>query len=328
MSQMPFNLTNARDPRIGAPGSPFNSLLDSRSVQGAPQRNKRTGRTADEINTEYKNLTGRPGLDQGTPLSYGGGREAELIQEWRGVAPGRNMSHQFFDALVGDAAGQQKLADEQYGRVNREIEGMRGILDSAGSRIETATKNSAERLSKVAADQRAEFEGHVAKNMQQFEDTTLQDADAMRKGLTADMERQLAQVRSGRGPNGEMLTPEQQAFMTKQIRTTTQNTVATTLSQIRSQFNQQRAQLNQGYSQQRLGSQQSQMQAEMTRAEIERQGPLVAMQFELQGRQALADMVASNPRSLVSMASIFSTYFSAASAGMGNRDTIAYGYGT
>lgn len=228
--------------------------------------------------------------------------------------PRQNAFGQLSSALMSDLENDQTLRDEQYNRVNNEIEGLRGFFGQGAEEYTQQAGQDADRLRSVAEEQRALFEQKADDVMGQYEDYTAQQLSNSTAAIERRFQSDLQMVNSGTRPDGTLMSPGEQAAMRQQLSAQIGSEVFTQMTNIQTSFNQTRAQLGLALNEQRLNSFQVQNQMEMQASAITQAAGMQALQFEAQGRMAIAELVRSNPRTSVSLFEGMSALFALATA--------------
>ena len=232
-------------------------------------------------------------------------------------------SEQLTAALGFDIGNRQAAAQRQFQRNQQEIEGFRTALgEGTDSLLETADQ-TAESVVGGAEDDRSDILSRLDRIEEDFVDRTDRDLAATVGGIERRFRNTQRLLESGIKPDGTRMTSQEQQEFATRIATQRSEQVRQAAVQIRSQFNNQRANLGVQLAGIADRANQQVQQARATSSGIRNAARLQALQFELQGRGQLADMVRSNRESVTSLfASLSSLAQLQSSPGFNEQDSL------
>lgn len=263
----------------------------------------------------------------GFDLTQQQGAAERMFQNLQGQITG-------FEDFLGERAGDfEELAGEQF-------ENLSGL---AGD-IEQQAQEGLEAFETGASETLADVRGQVSKAeelarlaAENFEDRVAQDAAAAATGIRGRAQSESKRIAAGLNPDGSMMTPAERFAAQNALRMDTETQVQTQITGLMSNFNNVKAQLEVnranvalsggqllgqvgvGLAEARTRAQAVANQMTQFGAGLRLQGEQIrsaaqlnAVNFEMQGRQALFQMIQNNPEGIVSVYAALASFFGAA----------------
>lgn len=308
----PFAQTGNRNRTIGAGMPKFNPI----------KINTRPRMTAEQIRSQYPEY--QPGQEGGLVqqrkniglLSYQTRNvDGQLVGLPPGAAdPNPTFLEQMGGVLFDETGRLQQAADYNRARVDSEIEGIRGTLDDASSSFLELGFGQAQDLIGLANRQQGEFEAGATDVVSSYEDRTAQDAHSTVLGIRRDMQNELTELGNRMNPDGSEMTNDEYLSRKADLQRRTAESVQQTTTGIYSNFNNNLASLKTALNQQRLSMQAGVRELYMASQGLQTAALGQAANLQLQGRFQLANLIQSNPMSIVSLYSAMAEMFKLATA--------------
>tara|TARA_R100000655_G_scaffold41975_1_gene77899 strand:- start:3400 stop:4434 length:1035 start_codon:yes stop_codon:yes gene_type:complete len=209
-----------------------------------------------------------------------------------------SMLNQVGAAALSDLANTEDAVQQNFMARQNQIDNMENLLSQIPEEYSRQAKKGSDRIIAASDQYREDIEGVF----DEYEDRTAEQMSAASLGMQRNAESQSRYIENGMNPDGTRMTPQQQqaARETAQFQNNQQRQVA--LGQMANQFNESRSQMKMaGYGQAAsFGT-----AAAQAASQYEQMALSEATKYLFDGRQAVYNMVAANPHTVVSK---FDTY--------------------
>lgn len=339
------------NPGVMGPRNPQQALEEFAASQGYQMRGGQFVRREGGLKftaspSEMAKRMGPPGMRGGGLLGQMAGALGRDVQAQQEAAD-RQFARQQEEiegmkGFLGERTGDfEALAEEQAGTLREQA----GRLEETGGELREDTlsrfESGAEGVMEDVRGQIGKAEDLAAQATREFEDRAAQDASAAAYGIRRNAQAAMEQIGAGLNPDGTLMTPAQRQAAMTELRMETDAQVQQQITGIFSDYNRMRAglRMNQaslamaggqllgqvgtaisGQRAQALLSTQAMQQQLMefganmrVQAEqIRSSAQLAAVNFEMQGRLAISEMVRANPEGIISLYAALSSFIGAA----------------
>jgi len=232
----------------------------------------------------------------------------DVLVQALGERPG-GAGNRLLPAISLDVQRQQEAANTQFERNQEQIESFESALTGGVDRFLEGAEEAASSLSELGQEQLGDVEARLDEAIEGFQDLTSQQISQVTGNLQRNLQRNLRALNAGFDPQtGQKLKPGEAFQLRAQLQDQVDRQTSQITSQLLSRFNETRAQLRLAAAGQLAQAQQGQAALAQAAASLRSSALAQALQFELQGRAQLAELVRANPESVVSLFSALSAF--------------------
>lgn len=240
-----------------------------------------------------------PGMRITGGMPPGGGGAGSLLNRSGTRLGGGGFLEQAGDVLGRETEALQGAANRQFQRNTNATRGVEGVVNRAGE-FQQLGEQEASRLEDVSGGLDRRFEEAAAETLGRFDTNFADDMAAAVAGVRRGVQGTLNAIRNGLGPEGTVLTAAEQRDRMFALEQSVGEQVQTVYTSLSSAFNNARASLATNLNAQRLQSFEGVRAMQSMASNIRTAAQAAALQFEVQGRTQVADMIYRNPESVVS----------------------------